>query len=680
MTRLFYGLLASIMILCCSHSFAQINFNFSIYNSNSSFLTSSTNTYTAGSNAIQTVLTFDLTSYGICEGSTIGIKNNSNGYVQNPNDPGMTVNNSTEWDLAPGFYTGTSFALGGYLLGAANPFGAGDLWNPNPFPVVLSNTGAFAVASTATTITYSYITAPELDAHFWGVNGANCVRAVVLEITVNKAPDCIDDLTVCSYDDINDLIPNGVVASGWVPFDPTTTVFDEDTEFTVNLSNSNGVACATTCTFDINFFTPQTPIITSDTFCASDLPYFGTDVFASYATSIVVNNVEVFNNFFGILDASFFDNDLFVINSSGSYSIVQSFYTGNDQDVCSVTFNVLVNPNPKIDLPAKIGVCDENFQFVCGPAAPLGANYAYEWWGPDPQLQQSVLLSTSICMIPLALGSHKLVVTNTLTGCSSEHIINFFATNPPLVTMDDVQYCEGLPMNVGFPGSHADAAYYSWTFNGNPTGGNSFQTGYVGDGEYCVTIMWLSGCESEACFTVEQCCEPDPTFGFTFLVDEITVWPVNAANYTSDNFLLYEDCGSGFQFVSIVSRTSNFNTPVVFSGLDPDCIYKVMQRVYSECLRQVFVSEHIHQPFGLRVSPNPAQRGGEFRVELDFDYEGVANLEIVNAMTGVSVLTGSISNNAPFVGSLSPRGGAPVNYIVRVTTNTQVITEPLMLR
>lgn len=366
------------------------------------------------------------------------------------------------------------------------------------------------------------------------------------------------------------------------------------------------------------------------------------------------------------------------VSTAGTYTVTATIK--GSECVYEASVDVIVNPGPIIDLPSSIGVCQNNFLPMCAPFPPLGTSYSYEWWGPDYVLQQSVLLSTNVCFFPSDYGSYLLTVTDNNTGCTSSHSINIYEMLPPVLELEDVYYCGEVPDVIRYTGEEEGVSSISWTYEGTPLPGTGTQIPYEGDGEYCVTVYWENGCKSEACFQVEECCEPDPTFGFTYANDEITVWPLDPSFYTSDNFILYKDCGNGDEFVAIVSRTSGFSTPVVFSGLDPDCTYKVRYHVYSSCLREVFISIQIHVPQGLRISPNPVDRSDRFTVELDFEYDGVAQVEVVEAMTGVKVLEGVISNQEPFIGQLTPRSGAPTNYIVRVITRSNVISEPLQVR
>jgi hypothetical protein len=524
---------------------------------------------------------------------------------------------------------------------------------------------------------------------------AGCNKAIVLRLLVKKVPDCIEDQFACNdgHTNFGDLIPSGVTASNWSPFDPAITSFTQDTEFTVTLSNGNG--CEKECSFWIKYFVTDYPIVESGSICEDDLPYIGNDPFVGNYFSIEVNGVVILSS--TVYDQSWFNqDDLFVINEAGEYIIVQTFYTGVNQELCTETFHVTVHASPVINVPSPLYVCNNNFLEMCGPAATTSSTYSYEWWGSDPILMQSVILSTDPCFTPTALGSFLLTVTDDQTGCTSSQLISILQGYGVGVEVEDVSYCGRNPKFVGLEGNYSDAISYTWTYEGTTIfGQQGYQIAFQGDGEYCVTIVWDTECVSTACFDVEECCDADPDFeieyDFGSSNNTITVTnnPLLTPHYDWEQWILYRYCGSEtdinqmtWSWVNTITNPSNFNNPQTWSGLTEGCSYMVVHNVTSDCKQRGYQSTLVIYGGFLKiaVAPNPVVRGQQFGVTLTMPIEGYADLEVIDMATGARVLTGTISNDEPFTGTLSPTGRGISTYAVKVTTETEVAVEYLQVQ
>lgn len=383
------------------------------------------------------------------------------------------------------------------------------------------------------------------------------------------------------------------------------------------------------------------------------------------------------------------------VNSPGTYT-VSAWNNGSD---CPSTASVTVTlaDLPKIKLPKLIYACNGLFSMICGPTPPSGTTYSYEWWGPHPSLPISVLLSTDSCFIPSDYGSYSLKVTDNATGCSSTHSFTIAPTIFPVLNLKDIYYCGRVPATLGLKFPVREAIGYSWTYNGNPVpGATNYNLPNMGDGVYCLTVYYSRGCYYETCFTVEECCEPNPQFNFSFNLTgapkSLTVSndPSFTDDYDLEQFFVYRYCGSEtdptsmtWTLVGSMSRASGFNTPYTFSGpmIQENCWYKVVHGVTSKCLQKSFVYTQLHHAGALNftVGPNPVLRGEPFKVWLDSEVDGVATVEITNLLSGQVVLKGNIANGRPFVGTLNPRGENSM-YAIRITTKTDTAVKKLMVR
>ncbi|MEL6533839.1 MAG: hypothetical protein AAFQ98_00440 [Bacteroidota bacterium] len=383
------------------------------------------------------------------------------------------------------------------------------------------------------------------------------------------------------------------------------------------------------------------------------------------------------------------------VGTAGTYTVS----AWNDGDECESTASVTITLHelPKIKMPKIIYACNELFTMLCAPSPPVGGSYSYQWWGPDPVDDISTLLSTDQCFIPEDYGSYLLVVTDDVTGCTVTHSFTIAPTIFPVFNLKDVYYCKEVPIILGLNFPVADATGYSWTYNGDVVpGANSYNLPNMGDGEYCLTIYWGKGCFTTQCFTVEECCEPNPQFNFSFNLTgspkSVTVSndPLLTDDYDMEQYWLYRYCGSEtdptmmtWTLVGSMSRTTGFNTPYTFSGamIMEGCWYRIVHAVTSDCIQKSFVYNQYHYAGSLKftVGPNPVQRGEQFRVQLDSEIEGEAEVEVTDLISGQVVLRGSVSNQRPFTGVIMPRRENSL-YAVRVSTATETVVKQLMVK
>lgn len=375
--------------------------------------------------------------------------------------------------------------------------------------------------------------------------------------------------------------------------------------------------------------------------------------------SIAGNNQFCFGQSTTLTAASGFTNYLWSngattpsinVNAGGTYTV--NAWNNNSPCHAIGSINVTVIPLPKVILPSTISICNNNFQPLCGPSNTTLYNFTYSWYFNNPVTNTSVLVSNNQCYTPTQYGSYTLVVTNQF-GCSSSSTTNVIQGFGPIVTIKDVKFCSKVPLYVGFPAAFSDAVSYQWSYNG----GTPFMGGYrinnMGEGQYCVTVTWNTGCTSTTCFMVEECCTPNTEFTITYnpfgTTASITVQnnPLNIPYYDSEEFLLYQDCGNGWNLYATVSRVINYNLPVTFTGLDKDCTYKVVHRVNSKCLMQTFSSEEFaYGKLAVVIYANPIHIGEPVVIEIS-SLSKESTIEISDLSNGKLIYKNSIINGIP---------------------------------
>jgi hypothetical protein len=362
-------------------------------------------------------------------------------------------------------------------------------------------------------------------------------------------------------------------------------------------------------------------------------------------------------------------------------------------------------------LPASISVCSGNFQALCGPEDDVLFDYSYQWYFNNPITQTSVLVSGGTkggpCYTPTQYGSYTLIVTDQY-GCQSSHTVNVIVGFGPIVTIDNIYYCNAKgspfmgapPSSVGLTGPYSDALSYSWTYDDWSGSGplsqayTGYQIPYLGDGDYCVTIAWsdenvssLLGCTSEACFEVKECCQPNPECTIDWVeagtASTLTVQnnPFNTGDYEWEEFALYMDCdGNGWipSGIPSVIRTSLFNDPVTFTGLNASCDYKVVHRVTSFCLQQSFVFQiSVSGDLKVAVFPNPASSDSPLNIKMLSKSE-TSNIEIYNIITGALVFEGVLNYEEPTM--LDQNKLRHGQYHVKVYNEDSVVYTTLIIK
>ena len=179
-------------------------------------------------------------------------------------------------------------------------------------------------------------------------------------------------------------------------------------------------------------------------------------------------------------------------NTTTSYTVT---YTNTDGCTDTAIATIHVNPLPIVSVN-NVTICAGSSATITASTTPSGT-YSYAWTVPIgcPSPGNVSSFSTSLA------GVYSVVVTNTVTSCSSYSVTCTIANNPlPTVVVNSPTICSGQSINVnattGSPGTYS----YAWTVpNGFAAPGNvsNFNTSIAGTYSVIVTNT-VTGCVSNS--------------------------------------------------------------------------------------------------------------------------------------------------------------------------------------
>ncbi|TGD58852.1 T9SS type A sorting domain-containing protein [Flavobacterium humi] len=245
----------------------------------------------------------------------------------------------------------------------------------------------------------------------------------------------------------------------------------------------------------------------------------GTTVWSSVSTSChSIGNNLLFNSTNKLKSVGGYksqSSDVIVIDNQFTTNLSYGSFIGtfDDQPVnscCDIT----------ISLPASISMCG-TFSALCGPTPPAGSTYTYQWWGPSPSNNNSVLLGTSQCFTPTQHGNYLLKVTNQF-GCTVSQTVNVLSSIPAPQLGNDIVICKGdvLPIiSIANQGFESGQYTIKWYINGVlvQTGGVTLQVSPSASSTVSVVIskpgcpsvsdgikITIKNCGPTACFVLKN--------------------------------------------------------------------------------------------------------------------------------------------------------------------------------
>lgn len=383
----------------------------------------------------------------------------------------------------------------------------------------------------------------------------------------------------------------------------------------------------------------------------------GSTVWSSTSTSCMSYGAEVLmdSNNKEILLGAYRANgtsELLTIDDDYTATSLDGYFIGRYDDE---PLNSCCKDAVNIDFPTIIRMCDADFEELCGPLSSFPSPmYTYEWWKEEPG---DILQSTSRCFTPDSPGNYTLVVTDE-NGCVTIHNFSIVMYSPFVPELTDItDWCpEDMTMPlIGWTTDpfldHPCAPDYQWTYNGTIVdGATGYTVPFMGPGTYCVLISFDMFSVTR-CMDVVECCEPNTAFSVNWEAGgdgtySIILTNVSSDYYVTDTYYLEKDCNNDgiagpWEYVGEITR-DEFDDPVIFTGLDPDCLYRITHRVPSPCKMKVFV--HTEYVGG---NPGNPHRGnlfgnGENKPQLSSTVfpnpaSGVVNLYIENVESSCEV-------------------------------------------
>ncbi|MCG8329793.1 MAG: T9SS type A sorting domain-containing protein [Chitinophagales bacterium] len=424
----------------------------------------------------------------------------------------------------------------------------------------------------------------------------------------------IEDKELCPGEIVNlDLDPDFNYIN-WHPYNPDGTVVNSTTEFTVDIVPAVGGACPLEDNFKITIHNPGVEFTDITELCYDEV-FTKDDYYDLWTGSTIPLSI--------IIDGETYDENDFPIEISGAshgagiVTIEYEYAIGTI--TCTKTYEIEIFPEIVIDLPNKIQMCDSDFETLCGPLSAFPSPiYTYEWHNSSAEL-----LSTSRCFTPTMPGEYTLTVTDE-NGCVKTHLVSIVFYSPFIPSLPDVSWCpEDLtwPVIVGwlddpFEG-YPCTPTYQWTYNDVIlTDQDGYNVPFMGNGTYCVLISFEFFSVTR-CFEVEECCAPNPEFSVNWVsagdgTYSMILTNVSSDYYVSDTYYLEKDCNNDglpgpWEYVDEITRVE-FDDPAVFTGLDPNCLYRITHRVPFPCKMSIYV--HTEYVGGNPGAPNGGSQFG----------------------------------------------------------------------
>lgn len=342
--------------------------------------------------------------------------------------------------------------------------------------------------------------------------------------------------------------------------------------------------------------------------------------------------------------------------------------------------------------------CDGTFDEICLEAYE---GYEYYWFKGTSELA----IGYGPCFTPTSSGSYTIKVIDE-NGCVKQH--SFFAlfSMVLLPVIDDVTMCDMMPAYVGWD-SNPLASYpcfytIHWYYNGDhyPAYNTDYQIPYLGNGEYCAKVIFADGSTQTKCFDVNICSSPNPNFDAVLDLTNnpfeivVTNNPLYTPDYEFEMFVLLKDCDGDnvpgpWEYVETITRTSDFDTPVVFDIEIPNCLYKIVHNVNNMCCPMSYThTEYVGWIFGLAtennngvkqiaslqevsVYPNPSN--GVFTIDID---KRGAKVTVVNLL-GQEVYSANLGDDITHKIDLGNREGGV--YIIHIEVEGERVVKKLLL-
>ncbi len=266
-------------------------------------------------------------------------------------------------------------------------------------------------------------------------------------------------------------------------------------------------------------------VTNSDNGCsAQEVISIGEDIGEPMADAVALNELDCVNNSVTLdgnnstgdnIGFEWFDestnqigtNSTVIVNAGGIYTLVVT----NSGNGCTAMTTVQVNANS--DVPVAVGVASNNFDCLLSEATlDASASSAtgpieYEWFDPA-----SVSIGTTAEVVVNSTGTYILVVTDQLSGCTSQMEVNITEDmQAPIADAvpSGILSCLESEVILDASGSTANGTIeYEWFNDLNTSIGNTIEVTVASSGMYQLIITDNSnGCTDQVFVMVDE--DPD---------------------------------------------------------------------------------------------------------------------------------------------------------------------------
>lgn len=195
-----------------------------------------------------------------------------------------------------------------------------------------------------------------------------------------------------------------------------------------------------------------------------------------------------------------------MVSSEGTYTATLINIENGCQDIIEfVVDQDLTVPVISLDTPPLL-TCGETIFFFDGSINNPNTNYTYEWFFNNTQISENPEVEID------QVGNYDLVVTNTVTGCTSiDNITVLENIETPIFTLSDPGEfgCQdnSLDISSAISSGGADGFEYNWeTFDGSIiSSSNESEISISAGGTYILTLTDLNnGCTSREQIIIEE--------------------------------------------------------------------------------------------------------------------------------------------------------------------------------
>lgn len=347
--------------------------------------------------------------------------------------------------------------------------------------------------------------------HGLGNSIPNChcgVPFCFLPIEIDAIHTSIDNQTICAGEVVNLNLDPTYTYSNWSPNNPENTAPTATTNYTVEISNSNG--CSINESFMVIVNNPPS-IFTDGELCYGEQLIITEDDFWDFNDNlsdqdeaihaIAINGVMVIDIFNNV-------ENFPIIIDAATYGVGNINITSTHLSGCTQAQNITIHPEIELNMANNYDFCNSNFQPICATSngqAQTGINYI---WRQDGVY---FAVGTGVCFTPTAYGNYTVTAYGP-GGCQVSHDFTVQDPGVGIKHPKNIKFCsmtDPNPSYIGWAVNPFSTPYsFAWTYT-NTNGitntinntGLAYQVPYLGPGTYTAVVN-ANGCTETFTITV----------------------------------------------------------------------------------------------------------------------------------------------------------------------------------